>query len=253
MSRAMAGGDRNGRACSLVDVTVFVVGLVSGTGCSLTSKMLLTCVSTGKTGEQQPFEQPLFQSWLMFVAMTCALPVHFAYEWHQRRAASAERAALTRPINASSPFPAKGGMPAWTYFILAVPACFDLVATVLCMFGLMYISVSVYQLLRGACIVFVALMKHYLLKDRQKGFQWMGVGLLALAISLVGLTSVLSASADTQDGARAGGRASVWPGFPVRRAGGGGSGPRAQRSLTPLLPLPSALAQARGARWSASC
>lgn len=195
------GGHSNGKACSLTDVTVFLVGLVSGTGCSLTSKLLLSCVSVGKTGELQAFEFPLFQSWLMFVAMTCALPVHFIYEWYQRRAISEERSSLTRPINTPPPFP-KAHMPTWTYFILAVPSCFDLVATVLCMFGLMYISVSVYQLLRGACIVFVALMKHYMLGDRQKGFQWMGVLLLALAISMVGLTSVLGAASDPNHGAQ---------------------------------------------------
>lgn len=194
------GGSANGKTCSVTDITVFIVGLVSGTGCSLTSKMLLSCISVGKTGEKQAFEFPLFQSWLMFVAMTCALPVHFVYQWYQGRAISEERSSLTRPINSPPPFP-KAHMPVWTYFILAVPSCFDLVATVLCMFGLMYISVSVYQLLRGACIVFVALMKHYMLGDRQKAFQWMGVTLLALAISMVGLTSVLGAASDPKGGA----------------------------------------------------
>ena len=131
----MRGGS-NGKRCSLTDVTVFIVGLVSGTGCSLTSKMLLSCKSIGKTGELEAFEFPLFQSWIMFVAMTCALPVHFVYDWYQRRALSEERASLTRAINA----PGKARMPAWTYLVLAVPSCFDLVATVLCMFGLMYLS-----------------------------------------------------------------------------------------------------------------
>jgi multidrug transporter EmrE-like cation transporter len=166
--------------------------------------MLLSCKSVGKTGELESFEHPLFQSWIMFVAMTCALPVHFAYQWYQERKMSEERASLTQSINAPARLP-KASMPTWTYFILAVPSCFDLIATVLCMFGLMYISVSVYQLLRGACIVFVALMKHYYLKDRLKIHQWLGVGLLALAISLVGMTSVFGASEGPDGAARGGG------------------------------------------------
>mmetsp|Transcript_14588 Transcript_14588/g.39289 ORF Transcript_14588/g.39289 Transcript_14588/m.39289 type:complete len:366 (-) Transcript_14588:439-1536(-) len=116
--------------------------------------------------------------------MTCALPFHYIYQWWQQRSASSGEdlpGDLKQEV-----------MPTWTYFILAIPACFDLAATVLCMFGLVYISASIYQLLRGACIVFVAFMKHYLLKDKLKAYNWVGVGMLALAIALVGLTSVLA-------------------------------------------------------------
>ncbi|KAJ1619177.1 hypothetical protein T492DRAFT_890762 [Pavlovales sp. CCMP2436] len=142
------GGSRSGKKCSGTDISVFMVGLISGTGCSLTSKMLLSCTSIGKTGATEAFEFPLFQSWVMFLAMTCALPVHFIYEWYQRRAISEERASLAQSLNTPAQFP-KGRMPVWTYFVLAIPSCFDLVATVLCMFGLMYISVSIYQVRKG--------------------------------------------------------------------------------------------------------
>ena len=40
--------------------------------------------------------------------------------------------------------------PIWMYFFLAIPALFDLGATALCMMGLRYIPVSIYQLLRGS-------------------------------------------------------------------------------------------------------
>mmetsp|Transcript_5971 Transcript_5971/g.20335 ORF Transcript_5971/g.20335 Transcript_5971/m.20335 type:complete len:432 (+) Transcript_5971:59-1354(+) len=179
-------------ACTWREVLVFTVGLISGTGCSLTSKMLLTATSIGKTGEPELFEDPLFQSWVMFVAMTCALPIHFAYQWYQARVFTEERRALRQGMVAVSELK-HAEMPLWTYFILAIPSCFDLTATVLCMFGLLYISASVYQLLRGACIVFVAIMKHYLLKDRLKAYNWLGVLFLTVAITLVGLTSVLGA------------------------------------------------------------
>jgi hypothetical protein len=41
-------------------------------------------------------------------------------------------------------------IPVWMYFFLAIPAVFDLGATALCMMGLRYIDVSIYQLLRGS-------------------------------------------------------------------------------------------------------
>ena len=63
-------------------------------------------------------------------------------------------------------------MPASTYALLAIPALFDLAATALCMFGLTYIAVSVYQMLRGSAIVFVAVLKHFVLGDKLAGFMW---------------------------------------------------------------------------------
>lgn len=45
------------------------------------------------------------------------------------------------------------------WFILAVPACTDMLGTVLNMIGLLYVTVSVYQLLRCFVIVFVAVLK----------------------------------------------------------------------------------------------
>jgi hypothetical protein len=41
-------------------------------------------------------------------------------------------------------------VPLWMFFFLAIPAIFDLGATALCMMGLRYIDVSIYQLLRGS-------------------------------------------------------------------------------------------------------
>lgn len=186
--------------CTWREVVVFLVGLVSGTGCSLLSKVLLTAKSIGKTGEEELFEDPLFQSWVMFVAMTCALPFHFAFQWYQKRSETEEKRALSQGITATTELK-HADMPVWTWFVLAIPACFDLGATVLCMFGLLYISASVYQLLRGACIVFVAIMKHFLLKDRLKGYNWLGVALLTIAITLVGLTSVLGAGEGEEEAA----------------------------------------------------
>jgi drug/metabolite transporter (DMT)-like permease len=58
------------------------------------------------------------------------------------------------------------------YYILFFPAMFDLVATALCMYGLLYVNVSVYQMLRGSAIIFVAILKHFALGDKLYKFQW---------------------------------------------------------------------------------
>ena len=57
------------------------------------------------------------------------------------------------------------------------------------MYGLVFVEVSVSQMLRGACIVFVALCKQFVLKTKLKPYMWVGVALNALSILLVALKS----------------------------------------------------------------
>jgi len=78
--------------------------------------------------------------------------------------------------------------PLWLYFFLAVPAIFDVGATLLCMCGLQFIDVSIYQLLRGSGIIFVALMKQHILGDKLYTFQWVGVFWNVVSVFLVGGT-----------------------------------------------------------------
>jgi hypothetical protein len=61
---------------------------------------------------------------------------------------------------------------------------------------MLYIGVSIYQMLRGGAIIFVALLKHYMLKDKLKKFMWVGVFWNVVAIILVGATAIFSPSGD---------------------------------------------------------
>lgn len=89
-------------------------------------------------------------------------------------------------------------IPYSMYFILIAPALFDLCATALCMFGLRYVNVSIYQMLRGGAIVFVAILKQFVLGHRLKNYQWVGVGWNVVAIVLVGATALLSPSTEAE-------------------------------------------------------
>ncbi len=179
----MSGGDD--AKCGMAELLVFLGALVAGTGCSLCSKVLLSMQAVGISGEVESFQNPLFQTWGMFLGMVFALPVHFGLEAYKRRSKKSGYASIGGDDGA----PEFKEVPGSTYVLLAIPSLFDLAATALCMFGLTYIAVSVYQMLRGAAIVFVAILKHFVLKDRLAGFMWVGVGLNVLSIVLVGLTA----------------------------------------------------------------
>ena len=81
---------------------------------------------------------------------------------------------------------------------LGLPAVFDLSSVLLMMAGLSHISASVWMLLRGGCIVFVAFMKQFVLGDALTLQMWVGVATITVAVLLVGAASTLP----TDDGRR---------------------------------------------------
>lgn len=138
--------------------------------------------SVGLSGEEEAFSNPLFQTFGMFVGMLAALVMHSVVKFFK------------------IPFPGydhsdKTELPMWMYMLLAVPSLFDLVATALCMFGLRHVNVSVYQMLRGGAIIFVALLKQFMLGHPLSKFMWVGVAWNVVSIVLVGYTAMLGGSA----------------------------------------------------------
>jgi len=76
-----------------------------------------------------------------------------------------------------------------------IPSLFDLVCTIFGMCGLMFVNVSIYQMMRGAAIVFVALLKEFFLGDKLKKYHWVGIFWNFVSIVLVGATAVLAPAA----------------------------------------------------------
>lgn len=87
-------------------------------------------------------------------------------------------------------------LPRKMFFVLALPAAFDLLATFLANIGLLYVTVSVFQLMKCTVIVFVALLKVFVLKDRLRGYMWIGIGLNMVAALMVGATSLAGSDDD---------------------------------------------------------
>lgn len=80
-------------------------------------------------------------------------------------------------------------------WILILPAITDLLATTLFMIGLLYVTVSVYQLVRCMVIVIVALLKVFVLKHKLTPYHWTGVMLNAIAIACVSASAFVDPNA----------------------------------------------------------
>ncbi len=172
------------KGCTLNGVLVFLAALAAGTMSSLASKIMLTMKGRGLTGEMESFSTPLFQSFMMFMGMASVLIIHI----------------LTVQFKWSFPgydHSKKIEIPFKVYLLLLAPTIFDLVATVLCMFGLKYVNVSIYQMLRGSSIIFVALMKQFFFGYNLATYKWIGIFYNVLSIVLVGVTAMLSADSDS--------------------------------------------------------
>lgn len=196
-------------SCGILQIAVFVLALVFGTCCSLSSKFLLSMRSIGLTGEEEAFSFPLFQTFGMFLGMTFALALHWSviffnipFPGYKYKNKHGQYIQINGDGEADEPSsePPKP-IPLWMYFVLIIPALFDLCATALCMFGLRHVNVSIYQMLRGGAIVFVAVLKQFFLadKDKLKRYQWVGVFWNFISILLVGYTAMSTTDDSSSD------------------------------------------------------
>jgi len=238
----------------LYEFCIFCAAIVSGTACSITSKVLYD--TTDNFGRH--FDKPLAQTLAMFVAMILGLPLHWiiicyklpfpGYDRFVSDDNSDDNEAQEKappPLDPDRTPRIRGvkstrredqqldpdrtpkrtilgvkstheerqplvpvafdrnhnddnaddddniRIPIKTYFYLIIPAIFDCIATALCMVGLLYLDVSIYQLLRGSGIIFVALLRQYALHQHLYKFQWVGVGWNVVSVILVGATALL--------------------------------------------------------------
>lgn len=177
----MTGGERS---CDTPAAAVFIIGLVAGTICIIASKALFEETAVGRFGVEEKFNPPVFETFIMFFGMCFALPLYWLMECYKRLAARNDPAAQAKL--ASEP-----KVTLQMLVALCVPAVFDLCSVLLMMAGLMHISASIWMLLRGGGIVFVALMKQFALGDQLSASMWVGVLTITLAVFMVGCSSMV--------------------------------------------------------------
>jgi len=168
-----------------IEPMVFLSGVFMGTGSTITIKIIYGLESIGLSGGVQKFEKPLFTTWVMFVAMMIALPIHFVQQWFKKSSKGDYQRIIKHPNNE----PDEKEVQWSTYFLLVIPACFDLAGTALAQVGLLFCTVSVYQLLRCTVIIVTALLKATVLRHKLSSYMWFGILINFLAMSLVACTS----------------------------------------------------------------
>lgn len=80
----------------------------------------------------------------------------------------------------------------WSTLLLALPACCDITATTLMNVGLLYVAASIYQMTRGALVLFVGLFSVIFLRRKLYLYQWTALVIVVLGVGVVGLAGAIA-------------------------------------------------------------
>lgn len=95
---------------------------------------------------------------------------------------------------ALKPLIAKDGrkpLRGWATLYLALPSACDIIGTTLMNSGLLFVAASIYQMTRGALVLFVGLFSVILLKRRLAAYQWLALVVVVLGVGIVGVAGSL--------------------------------------------------------------
>ena len=204
----------NVNTCGSTEIVIFVLSVIFGTANSVLAKAFMS-VSVSVTDEEneshhaESFHKPLFLTFIMFLGTLLVLPMHWAvtvfklnfpgYEFDHEEEIHGDRRGFDDHEEAQKHNLDSTQTSMHLHFILPILAVIDLVATAAFMIGLQYLHVSIQQVLRGSQIIFIALLKHNVLKQRLLKFHWVGVFWNMISVVLVGMAALLSSADKGED------------------------------------------------------
>ncbi|KAL8926816.1 MAG: hypothetical protein Q9172_001632 [Xanthocarpia lactea] len=86
----------------------------------------------------------------------------------------------------------------WRVFLLAMPACCDIAGTTLMNVGLLFVAASIYQMTRGALILFVGLFSVIFLHRKIYLYQWSALFIVVAGVAVVGLAGAIAPNPQAQ-------------------------------------------------------
>lgn len=166
--------------------------LLFGTCTVVVQKFLFEqkAVGLAKYGsEPHKFAKPWFQTNSMFIGMLLALVVYEVQRCIKNKKSTSNEL-MTYEDNSQQSN--QGTSHKKLYFVVAAPACCDLIATSLMNIGLLYIQASVWQMLRGSMVLFSSIFCAFILKRPHYPYMWWAVLMVTIALGIVGGSYIAS-------------------------------------------------------------
>ncbi|RAO64393.1 uncharacterized protein BHQ10_000405 [Talaromyces amestolkiae] len=95
-------------------------------------------------------------------------------------------AAIAKPLDET-----RRVLNGWRILMLAAPACCDILGTTMMNAGLLFVAASIYQMTRGALVLFVGLFSVLFLRRKLYLYQWFALVIVVLGVAIVGLSGAL--------------------------------------------------------------
>ncbi|KAI8996968.1 hypothetical protein BDB01DRAFT_769322 [Pilobolus umbonatus] len=153
------------------------------------------------------FEQPIWQTLNMFVGEFAVWSVYLYQRWQNRQdryqalsyvappsaVDQMDAATIVDEIdqqveNVNKDLPELKGIKSLLFWI---PTLCDLTATTIMNIGLILTAASVYQMLRGAVVIFTGIFSYLFLNRRLRMYEWFSLFLVVTGVAIVGLSSIL--------------------------------------------------------------
>lgn len=83
--------------------------------------------------------------------------------------------------------------------LLGAPACCDIAGTTLMNVGLLFVAASIYQMTRGALVLFVGLFSVLFLRRKLYFYQWIALVVVVIGVAIVGLAGSLFDGSEKHD------------------------------------------------------
>lgn len=174
---------------------VFAGMLTFGTCTVVIQKIIYNLKSTGKNGDKKLFKKPYYQTEIMFIGMAGCLIVYGVYNLIQYLINRYLNKGLTFEQLTKKPSEA---IPMRTrvrnVFSVAIPALCDMCATAVQNVGLVWISASVWEMLRGSIVIFSAFFSKFFLKRRFHPYHWVGICIVAFSLLVVAFSAFMTPS-----------------------------------------------------------
>ena len=186
--------------------------LLTGTLNTLLNKYQdMTCVEyCNDPAKRKNFEQPLLQTLNMFVGELMCLVVYVVEKWWAKKSASIieeeneplldqgieETLDLSTQYQDTVSITTAEIQPITMskYILFLIPTLLDLTATTLMNIGLIFISASVYQMLRGSVSIFTAIFTRLIVGTKHQVYKWVSLILVFIGVSVVGYSGMMGSS-----------------------------------------------------------
>lgn len=180
-----------------IDPSTAIVALIfvaSGSVSTIASKWQDDISAVGRTcpadepdcasGKSHLFDHPFVQTWFMFLGEFVCMILHLGTMAYKR----VKQIELQEGVDFMKPV---------TPFIFMIPSFCDFTGSTTMYIGLTLTEASVYQMLRGATVLFTGFFSMLFLKRRFQAFEWLGMSLVTAGLACVGLASMLFSSGDS--------------------------------------------------------